>query len=350
MLSSKFETKDECIKSTKKFCNELLNLIKKTYMINDNHLYISASIGVSLIDNTSLDASSFIKEADIAMYDAKSKGRDGIVFFNEELSMRIERKLEIERLLYFALQKQELTLEYQPQIGKDLRVIGCEVLIRWKNDKLGSVSPLEFIPVAEQTGLIIELGYYVLEEAFKTLKEWNDKGIKLNQMSINISTRQIFCLSFVSSVKTLLEKYLNDNLCSKIIFEITETSVVEDMQVLLDVMNSLKLCGIRFSMDDFGTGYSSLSHLRQIPIEELKIDRSFIGEIVDENQDDPIVKTILDIAHNLGLSIVAEGVETQIQKQFLLKSGCHILQGYYFSRPLQKEKFEEFATKELMVN
>jgi diguanylate cyclase (GGDEF)-like protein len=347
ILSAVYKDKNMCLEIAKEFAQELLHVIKRTYIIEEHHLYISASIGVSIIDNPKMTANTLIKEADIAMYEAKSKGRDGVILFNDELSIRIERKLEIERLLHFALEKGEITLHYQPQMSLNSEVIGCEVLVRWNNEQLGNVGPDEFIPISEQTGFIVELGYYILEESFKTFSEWDKKGINLEQLSINISMRQIFHTTFIEDVSKLCAQYLNQRLSSKIVFEMTETSVAEDISKLIEIMNKIKQLGIRFSMDDFGTGYSSLSYLRQIPINELKIDKSFIIELDDIKKDTNMVKTILNIAKNLGLTVVAEGVETEMQKDFLIKENCTILQGYYFSKPLNREKFEEYVANRL---
>lgn len=343
ILSSTFQNKDVCLDNAKSFASELLDSIKQTYVIQEHHMYISASIGVSIIDNPKMKAGTFIKEADIAMYEAKSQGRDGIIIFNDELSIRVERKLEIERFLHFALQKNEISLQYQPQLNSDSKIIGCEVLVRWHNEHLGKIGPDEFIPIAEQTGFIIELGYFILEEAFKTFREWDEKGINLEQLSVNISMRQIFHNTFTDDVAFLCKKYLNPKLSSKLMFEVTETSVAEDINKLINIMNKIKQCGIRFSMDDFGTGYSSLSYLRQIPIDELKIDKSFVFELDEANKGTNMIKTILNIAKNLNLSIVAEGVETQLQKEFLVEQKCDILQGYHFSKPVGKNEFEKYA-------
>ncbi|MDQ1243967.1 MAG: hypothetical protein QG565_307, partial [Campylobacterota bacterium] len=344
ILSSSYKDKDECLERAQDFSLKLLHLIKQTYIIDEHHLYISASIGVSIVDNPKMTANTMIKEADIAMYEAKSKGRDGVILFNDELSVRIERKLEIERLLHFALENGEITLQYQPQMNLNSEVIGCEVLVRWHSEQLGQVGPDEFIPISEQTGFIVELGYYIMEESFKTFSEWDVAGIKLEQLSINISMRQMFHATFLEDVSRLCVKHLTPELSSKLVFEMTETSAAEDIGKLINIMNKIKQYGIRFSMDDFGTGYSSLSYLRQIPIDELKIDKSFISELDDAKKDINMVKTILNIAKNLGLTIVAEGVETEMQKEFLIKEDCDILQGYYFSKPLNRDKFEEYFT------
>lgn len=345
ILGSVYEDKEKCLEDAKLFAQELLNSIKQTYIIDEHHLYISASIGISVVDSPKVTANTLIKEADIAMYEAKSKGRDSLILFNSELSARIERKLAIERLLHFAIENSEITLVYQPQMNTKDMVIGCEVLARWNSEELGVIPPGEFIPISEDSGIIIELGNFILEEAFKTFKSWDEKGIELEQLSINISMRQIFHINFIEDVNKLCKKYLNNKLSSKLVFEMTETSVAEDVDAIIEKMNKLKEFGIRFSMDDFGTGYSSLSYLRQIPIDELKIDQSFIFELSDTKQSTNMIKTILNIAKNLNLRIVAEGVETEFQKDFLIKENCDILQGYYFSKPLNRDKFEEFVSK-----
>lgn len=339
ILSSSFKDKKKCLIKAKEVAKNLLSDIKRIYIIEEHHLYISASIGLSIIDNPHMTANTFIKEADIAMYEAKAVGRDGIIIFNEELSLRVERKLKIESLLHFALERDEITLHFQPQLNTDEKVTGFEVLMRWNNGECGFIGPDEFIPIAEQTGVIIELGYYVLEEAFKTLKEISEKGIDVGQMAINISMRQMFQSSFIKDVEALCDKYLYKNLRDKLVFEITETSVAEDVDQLISTMNELKKLGIKFSMDDFGTGYSSLSYLGQIPIDELKIDKSFILAL-EENKS--IVKTILNITKNLGISSVAEGVENKVQCDFLKEQKCDVLQGYLFSKPVDKENLIKY--------
>lgn len=343
ILSTLYETQEECLDSATHCAKKLLEVIKDSYIIEGHHLYISASIGVSIISNPEIQADTFIKEADIAMYEAKAQGRDGVIFFNDELSKRVEWKLEIERLLHFALENNEILLKYQPQLNLENEIIGCEVLARWHNKKLGHVSSSEFIPIAEQTGFIIELGYDILEKSLKTLKKWEEKGIDLQQMSINISMRQLFHYSFISDVKQLCDTYLTKEQRSKIVFEITETAVADDVQRLIANMIILKDYGIRFSMDDFGTGYSSLSYLRQLPINEIKIDKSFIIELNNTEQDEGrrIVQTIFAIAKNLRLKVVAEGVENEEQRKFLVEQKCDILQGYYFSKAIKEDEFEK---------
>ncbi len=342
ILSTSFATEQECLHHASQFAEELLSSIRESYHIEEHYLYISASIGVSIISDPKIEASNFIKEADIAMYEAKGRGRNGIIFFNDTLAKHVEWKLEIERLLHFSLQRNEISLTYQPQYNPQNEIIGCEVLSRWDNETLGEVSPTEFIPISEKTGFIIELGFYILKEAFLTFKKWEEKGISLQQISINVSMRQLFHYQFINDVKHLCGTYLTKEQRSKIVFEITETSVAEDITKLVRNMKILQDYGIRFSMDDFGTGYSSLSYLRQLPINEIKIDKSFISELhhLEDEEDKCFVETIFTIAKNLKLQIVAEGIENEEQRKFIVDQKCDILQGYYFSGPVSDEAFE----------
>lgn len=341
-----FADQETCEHTALEVSQQLISLLKETYVIDQHHLYISASIGVSIINGSVANAHSFIKEADIAMYEVKARGRDGVFMFNKEISDRVEGHLEIERLLHFALPNNEISLHFQPQIDRNGKTIGAEVLARWNSPSLGSVSPAQFIPIAEQTGLIIELGNHILETGFRTLREWRDKGMELDQFSINISMRQFTHHNFVAQVENLIQLHLDAELCRKLIFEVTESIVADDINRVILVMDRLKASGIRFSMDDFGTGYSSLSYLNRLPLAEIKIDRAFVGALDQNDGDRAMVVTILNMAKILKLNIVAEGVETAEQLEFLLSHGCHIFQGYYYSRPLPKEEFEIFCLKQ----
>lgn len=343
VIGPEFADRQQCEDGAIALSELLLDTLKQSYIINLHHLYISSSIGISLMDSKCANANHFIKEADIAMYEVKATGRDAVFLFNDEMSQRVEGHLIIERLLHFALENEEVELHFQPQLDPTKNIIGAETLVRWNNGELGPVSPAEFIPIAEQTGLIIELGDFILESAFKTIREWSERGIELQQFSINISMRQFMHTGFVDDVKQLIHSYLNKNLVSKIIFEITETIVAEDINKVVDVMNELHLLGIRFSMDDFGTGYSSLSYLKQLPFDEIKIDRAFVSELhqkQDENEQ-AMIMTILNMAKIFKLTTVAEGVETAEQFEILKNQQCKIFQGFYFSKALSKDAFEK---------
>ena len=342
IVSTEFDQEHACRSAAEAFAQRLLVRLKSPYLVEGHHLYLSASIGVNTVGDHESDAQRLIKEADIAMYEAKAKGRDGIIIFNEALAKRVEYHLEIERRLYFALEHHEIELRYQPQLDRQQKVVGCEVLIRWNNPEFGLVSPSEFIQIAEKTGLIIEMGNYIIEEAFKTLRFWHAHGMDLKQFSINISVRQFFNSTFPEDVERLVRTYLNSDLVQKVIFEVTETIFIEDLQRILEAMRRLKHLGIRFSMDDFGTGYASLSSLRELPIRELKVDKLFVRRVGEYHSDELMITTILSMAKIFDLKTVAEGVETETQFQFLLKHNCDYYQGYYFSKPLTKEAFETY--------
>ena len=340
ILSRDYKTDKEALYEAELFSRELLTEIKRNYLIDGNNLFISASVGISILNNPNIRASEFLKEADIAMYEAKNKGRDGLIIFNAELSNIIERKLDIELMLNTAIENNEIYLSYQPQVDVKNNIVGCEVLVRWNNHKLGLIGPDVFIPIAENTGYIVTLGAYILEESLKTVVDWHQKGFSLKQISVNISMRQLLHQEFITVVKELFEKYNVQACNTKIIFEITESSTSDDLPKLIETINKLKELNISFSLDDFGTGYSSLSYLREIPVDELKIDKSFISALTDTHQA-LLVKTIMDISKNLNLSIVAEGVEEEYQKEFLSDLDCDLYQGYLFSKSISKEEFEK---------
>ncbi len=341
IVSYEFNDMTECMDAAYSFAERLRGVLKKTYIIDHHNVFISASIGITKIGHARLDANEVIKEADIAMYAVKDTERDGIVLFDNELKKRVDFKLEMERRLHFALKNNEIELNYQPQLNGDGKIIGCEVLVRWNNSKIGEVPPEEFIVIAEKTGFIIELGYYILEEAFKTFRRWDINGIELEQYSINISVKQFFHISFMEEVEDLCNKYLTADLRKKVVFEVTETLFAEDIDRIITIMDELKTLDLSLSLDDFGTGYSSLSSLRALPLDELKIDQTFVSHIGEDLSDEMMITTILSIAEIFNLKTVAEGVETEEQFQFLLKNNCDIFQGYYFSKPLTRKQFEE---------
>ena len=336
-----YSSRDQCKNQALQISQELLSALKNGYVINMHHLYISASIGVSLIESSGNNAVDFIKEADIAMYEVKAKGRDGVFFFDESMSEKVERNLMLEQLLHFAINKSQISLAFQPQVNCINNHLGVEVLARWTCDTIGDISPTEFIPIAEQTGLIIDIGKHIMESAFITLDEWCREGINVEQMSINISMRQFMHYNFVEDVSTLCNQYLDDNSVSKVTFEITESIVAEDINRVVNIINDIKRLGIRFSMDDFGTGYSSLSYIRLLPVDEIKIDRHFINDLSQGNNAEEVVNAILHMARIFNLSVVAEGVETEQQKKFLLEHDCTIFQGYLYSEPVSKDDFEK---------
>lgn len=342
IISGEYEGDEECEALAYEFSEKLLHILKEPYTIDKHNLYISASIGINGIGNVDNNSKHFIKEADIAMYEAKAQGRDGIIVFNEALAKRVKEHLEIERRLYFALEHGEIKLCYQPQYNSYEQIVGVEVLTRWDSKDFGLLQPGSFISIAEKTGLIIDLGNHIIEEAFKTLHRWEEKGIELEQFSINISVRQFFHSSFPDEVERMAGLYLNEHSKTKIMFEVTESILIEDMQRINESMDRLKKLGIAFSMDDFGTGYSSLSSLRDMPLDELKVDRSFVSHLGKQESDKLMIKTILSLAKIFKLKTVAEGVESKEQFDFLVENDCDIFQGYYFAEAMEKYAFEMY--------
>lgn len=342
VVGLEYNDKEQCRKDAEALAQKILLELKGSYAINLHQLYISASIGVSLIDGKNNDASRLIKEADIAMYEAKEGGRDGVIVFDDEMEKRVEYNLEIERLLHFSIDNNEIYLVYQPQLDEHKKVIGVETLVRWNNEKFGLIPPDLFIPIAEKTGSIILLGRFIMETAFRTLSLWEQQGISIRQFSINVSMRQFFYYDFVDDVRLLCKEYLTEASRKKVVFEVTESIIAEDVEKVVRIMEEIKQLGFRFSMDDFGTGYSSLSYLKRLPVDEIKIDRSFISGTDNAANDQMMVISVLNMARQFNLMVVAEGVETREQFDFLQSNQCDIYQGFYFSKPLTDDEFKAF--------
>jgi diguanylate cyclase (GGDEF)-like protein len=340
VIGGEYRHAELCEHHALELAEALLSRLKETYVVSGHRIYISASIGVRVFSHEEQDSGSLVREADIAMYEAKGAGRDGVVLFNEEVSRRVELHLQIERLLHFALENDEIRLCYQPIVDDEKRIVGAECLARWTSGRLGEVPPDRFIPIAEQTGLIIRLGEHILATAFSTLSKWHEQGLNLQQFSVNISVRQLLHHDFVDHVRTLAERFLVPELMNVVVFEITETVIAAEVRSVVAAMDELQRLGIRFSMDDFGTGYSSLSYLKQLPVKELKIDREFVRNVCDDGESQALISAILNIADTLGLTVVAEGIEREAEYVFLRNLGCRYFQGYYFSRPLGRGDFQ----------
>ncbi|WP_018872636.1 bifunctional diguanylate cyclase/phosphodiesterase [Thioalkalivibrio sp. ALJ16] len=338
------ENRKTCERAARRLARSLLQVVKAPYIIRNHHLHVSASIGIRLIDPAQpLNSHQLVREADIAMYEVKDRGRDGVVVFSKELSRAVERHLQIERCLHFALQNREIEVLFQPQVDASGRICSAETLIRWTSAELGAVSPAEFIPIAEQTGYISELGDAVISRAFQTLREWDQAGYHLKQLAINISPRQLVHLNFVHRMQELITRHLGREHAHRITLEVTEHVVAEDVDRVVHIMRSLRRMGLRFSMDDFGTGFSSLSYLKNLPFDELKIDRSFVQQVDQDSGDQAMVRTICDIARHFELEVVAEGVETEAQYHWLSAHGHLRFQGYLFARPMNADQFLEYA-------
>lgn len=299
----------------------------------------SPSIGICQFQGDGISVEELLKRADTAMYQAKQSGRNAIRFFDPATHAAMEARIAIESDLRGAVRNGQLALFYQMQVNRDGAIIGAEALLRWRHPRRGLVSPFDFIPLAEETGLIIPIGNWVLETACMQLKEWgNSADTRDLQLAINVSAQQFHQPDFVEQVCDVLEKSGVDP--GKLKFELTESLMLDDVKNSIIKMRVLKEIGIHFSMDDFGTGHSSLAYLTQLPLDQIKIDQSFVRNIGIKNNDAVIVQTIIGMANNLKMDVIAEGVETVAQRDFLLASGCYSFQGYLFGTPVPIAEFE----------
>ncbi len=307
--------------------------LRAPYYINDLHISSSVSIGMTLINSFDDLPSECLKQADVALYQAKSQGKNQVSFFEPELQIALNRRNLIQLELKEAIAKNELELHYQPIYNSQKVIVGAEALVRWRSNKLGMVSPAEFIPVAEQSQLIVEIGQWVLRTGCAQLAEWAQHPVRQHwSLAVNVSARQLQQRDFITSVQDAI--YVERINPTHLKLEITESMLQNNVEQTISKMAQLKSLGILFSLDDFGTGYSSLSYLTKLPIDTLKIDKSFVDKMIDSREDAAVVNTILSLASTLALDVVAEGVETQAQFEFLAKAGCPSFQGYLLSKPL----------------
>ena len=318
------------------YAHKILKSISKNIIIDNNNIKITACIGIALFGGES-NTEIIIKQADNALYNAKEKGRNQIAFFAPSMQKTTERRLQLEQLISIAVEKDLLFVNYQPKYDYQNNIYSAEALVRLHDEKGNIVSPGEFIPIAEESGNIIKIGDYVIKKVFsfinKNRLDFEKSGIK--SIAINVSPTQYSAPGFVDMVVDYAKQFKIDP--SFIILEITEEVVAGSIDTVLDVMKRLKKHGFKFSIDDFGTGYSSLRYLRNFPLDELKIDKSFVDDVLEDEKAVAIVKTIIDMAHNLKFNVVAEGVENEKQLNILRGFGCESYQGYLFSRPLSEK-------------
>ncbi|MFJ9499630.1 putative bifunctional diguanylate cyclase/phosphodiesterase [Brevibacillus centrosporus] len=317
---------------------KLVKAIEVPYRLQNNDYYVSASIGIAIYPTHCASEEDLLKNADTAMYEVKKNGKNGHQFFSPVLDEQLLLRIELESDLRKAVQRQELELYYQPQFQTgSYSMIGIEALVRWRHPTKGLLSPGVFISIAEETGLIYEIGTWTLHEACRQMKEWHLAGGPLIPVSVNLSSRQFHQSNLVAYIREILQEtglepqYLE--------LEITE-SMMMDAAVSAEILRELDEFGVKISLDDFGTGYSSLSYLKQFPIHKLKIDRSFISDITRNASDQAIVATIISMAKHLNMEVIAEGIETKGQLDFLTENSCQEIQGYYFSRPLPAQEVE----------
>ncbi|WP_428033387.1 bifunctional diguanylate cyclase/phosphodiesterase [Amphritea sp.] len=319
---------------------KILKMLGMAFQIQQRSFYISGSIGIAVSPGDGVDPDELLKKADTAMYRVKEQGRNGFSFYSPEMNDYVLGRLEVEQQLRGALEHQELSMHYQPiYCLHRKRVIGAEALIRWNNPTLGQVSPEQFIPVAEQTGLILSIGEWIIRQVCEQGVRWQRSLGESYRMALNVSPRQFRDGQIVPVLLRILEETGLDPSCLEI--EITEGLLVRNDDSTAQTLAQLKSMGISLSMDDFGTGYSSLSYLKQFPFDVIKIDRTFVRDLAEDPGDQQLVTATLAMAKGLGLKVIAEGVENQFQMDFLARAGCDALQGYYLGRPVTAEAFEE---------
>jgi predicted signal transduction protein with EAL and GGDEF domain len=323
---------------------KILSSLSTGYLIDKKHLQINASIGVSTYPDDGHDAETLINRADTAMYEGKKLGRNNCQFFRAEMQARAVEWQSLEGSLCCALERNEFMLMYQPKIALDTgEISGVEALLRWKHPERGLIQALKFVPIAEESGLIVPIGHWVLLETCPQARLWAEVGLPPVRIAVNVSALQFASKDFLSSVRAALISTGMDP-CN-LELELTETVLMEDAESAMQTLRALKDIGVQLAVDDFGVGYSSFSYLRKFPLDALKVDRSFINDISSNPDNAMILSALINIGKSLKHRVVAEGVETEEQLHFLQQEGCSEGQGYFFCRPVIAEKFAEFLER-----
>jgi diguanylate cyclase (GGDEF)-like protein/PAS domain S-box-containing protein len=323
---------------------KILHELAKPIMLEKHHLYVSSSIGISLFPNDGSSASNLLKYADAAMYKAKDEGRNNFQFYSADMTELAFERVVMEASLRHAIANEEFIIYYQTQVdGRTGQLTGMEALLRWEHPTMGLVSPSKFIPLAEVTGLIIELDQLMMKTAMQQQVTWYEKGLNPGVLALNLTMKQLQQKGFIA----LLKKLLRETRCDPhwIELELSESHIMINVEETITILEQINTLGISLSIDDFGTGYSSLSYLKKLPINKIKIDQSFIRELPHDEEDASITKAIIALATSLNLKVIAEGVETKEQKEFLTQNGCHNIQGYYYSKPIIADEMEEILRK-----
>jgi len=322
------------------YAEEILQDFIMPFALEQTQYIASASLGIALFSDAEGDVERLLQDADMALYRAKASGRNSLRFFDPVMQLEVNRRSQLERKLRDVIASQQLELYVQPQISSDQQYVGMEALLRWHDPIEGFISPVDFIPVAESSGLIIPLGAWVLREACQILAQWAKIPEMQNlTLSVNISPRQFRHLQFIDYIDSCLKELgVNPN---HLELEITESLLIEDIDQTIERMNALRQRGLRFALDDFGTGYASLSYLKLLPLNKLKIDQSFVRDVLTDPNDEAIVSTIIALGQSLDLAVIAEGVETEEQAVLLEKFGCHVYQGYHFGRPAPVAEWQQ---------
>ena len=323
---------------------KLLKALRVPYAIEAHELHVTASIGIGVYPGDGTEVETLLQNADSAMYEAKNRGRNTYQFYRLDLNSSATERQSLESSLRHAIQRHELELHYQPIMNVETGVMaGVEALIRWHHPTLGCVLPADFMSIAEESGLIVPIGQWVLREACRQAKAWQDAGLPLQRLAVNISAVELRSKEFVACVTTILAETRFDPRCLEL--ELTETFLMQDSKATAVVLDALKELGVQLALDDFGTGYSSLSYMRRFPIDALKVDRSFVRNLTTDADDASVVSAIINMGKSLHMRVVAEGVETRGQLLFLEEHNCTEAQGYYFSRPLNTDSFDRLLRK-----
>ena len=325
------------------------NSLDQAFLFDDQEIFVSSSIGISIYPNDGRDTGGLLKTAGVALDRAKSEGGNSYQFYTAGGTTRALRQLVLESNLRSGVERSEFFLHYQPQVAiKDFHLVGMEALVRWQHPSLGLLYPGEFIPLAEESGIIISLGDWILRAACAQNKAWQDAGLTPMRLSVNFSARQFQQPGFIADINQILK---DTNLDPRWLeLELTESSIMKDPEEAIEKLHELKLMGIKVAIDDFGTGYSSLNYLKRFPIDTLKIDKSFVSDVCKDPHDTSIVRAIINLGHALDLTVIAEGVETKEQLQYLSALECDAVQGFLFSKALSTRAFEELLVEQARVS
>lgn len=332
------------IEDVHELAKKLLDVVTTQFSINEHQLFTAASLGISMFPDDGFTADELIKNADAAMYKAKDKGRHNYHFYTKELTSSAYNRVMLETSLRQAIENNELTIYYQPQISlKDRKVYGVEALVRWEHPELGLLTPEKFLQIAEDSRLIVPLGKWILLTACTQMAQWKKEGIDIQLVAVNLAEAQIRDPNLVDTVKEILDK--SDCSCEQLELEITETFIMKETEHSINTLNALRDMGVSLAIDDFGTGYSSLSYLKKLPVNKLKIDRSFVADITSDNEDAAIIRAIIALGSSMNLDIIAEGIETKSQETFLKDHACQYGQGFLYAKPMPAEKIKAYLQR-----